>query len=135
MEDHYQNQHASNTRFCILLLFSLSSITNAIAWICFAPIFSLLQKEYGASLSTVNYMSSSYLLMFLPMNLPSVYALDKYGLRTGVCLGIILTTLGLWVKFFINQCFLTVVIGQTICAIANPFLNNAIVKVTRNWFP
>ena len=68
------------------------------------------------------------------MNLPSVYALDKYGLRTGVFLGIILTTLGLWVRCLINQSFLTVIVGQTICAIANPLLFNAPTKVTSSWF-
>jgi hypothetical protein len=58
------------------------------------------------------------MIMFAPLNFPSVFALDKYGLRTGVCLGIILTTFGLWLRCLINQGFWIVMVGQTVCAIA-----------------
>ena len=105
-------------RFCILFLFSLATMMNAVAWICFAPIFSLLQEAYGTRLIAINYLSSSYMIMFAPLNFPSVFVLDKYGLRVGVCLGIILTSFGMWLRCLINQNFYAVLVGQTVCAIA-----------------
>ena len=98
-------------RFLVLFLFSLATMTNAIGWICFAPIFSLLQISYGATLISINYLASSYMIMFVPMNFPSVFALDKYGLKIGVCLGIVLTTVGLWLRCLINESFWMVIVG------------------------
>ncbi len=63
-------------------------------------------------------MSYSYMIMFVPVNFPSVAALDKWGLRFGVSFGIILTTLGLWLRCMINIDFWFAIIGQTILAIA-----------------
>ena len=85
-------------------------------------------------LLTVNYLSMSFMMFFLPFNFPAVIALDRYGLRVGVLVGIIGTTLGLWIRCFIEKSFWSVIIGQTIIAFAQPCLYNAPAKVTTNWF-
>ena len=69
------------------------------------------------------------------MNFPSVLALDKYGLRVGVLIGIFGTTAGLWLRCLIQQSFWFVIAGQTVVAFAQPFLYNAPALVTSNWFP
>eukprot|EP00347_Sterkiella_histriomuscorum_P005469 403356498 len=74
------------------------------------------------------------MIMYLPLNFPSVYALDKLGLRWGVLIGIALTALGLWVRCLINHSFAWVIVGQTILAIAQPFTYNAPAKLSANWF-
>lgn len=107
---------------------------SAIGWICFAPIFNMIQYVYDVNLLTVNYMSLSFAFFFLPMNFPSTYVLDRYGLRVGVMWGITLTVLGLWLRCLVNQSFWWVVAGQTVMAIGQPFLYNAPSKVTGNWF-
>ena len=118
----------------MLFLFSLSTMMSAIAWICQAVLFELLIALYGTSLAAINYLSGSYMIWFAPLILPSISALDKYGLRFGVCLGIGGTAIGMAVKCFVNYGFAWVLIGQTICAIAQPCLYNAPAKVTSNWF-
>ena len=75
------------------------------------------------------------MVMYLPVNQPSVLALDKKGLKFGTCIGILLTTLGLWLKCLVNQGFVYVVVGQTIIAAGQPFLLNACSKLSANWFP
>jgi len=40
----------------------------------------------------------SYMLLFTPFNYLSVIALDKYGLRIGVIIGILLSCIGLWIR-------------------------------------
>ena len=66
----------------------------------------------------VNYMSLIYLIMFVPVNFPSVAVLEKYGLRVGLIIGIGLTIVGLWLRCLINTSFIFVIIGQTVLAIA-----------------
>ena len=56
-------------------------------------------------------MSQIYMFAYLPLNFPSVFALDKWGLRYGVLIGISLTTLGLWLRSLINYSFTWVIVG------------------------
>ena len=62
-------------------------------------------------------MTLSYLLLFAFANFPSVYMLDKFGLRNGVIVGILLTAVGLWIRCLINTSFLYCIIGQTLMAL------------------
>ncbi|CDW84415.1 major facilitator superfamily protein [Stylonychia lemnae] len=91
-------------------------------------------QEYKVSIFIINYMSQIYMVAYLPMNFPSVFALDKLGLRYGVLIGITLTTLGLWLRVLINESFAWVIVGQTVMAIAQPFTYNAPAKLSANWF-
>ena len=83
----------------------------------------------------VNMMSYSFMVLYLPMNFPCVYIVENYGLRWGVIGGIVSTTLGLWIRCFINQSFFFALLGNTIMAIGQPLLYNSPAKVTTNWFP
>ncbi|CDW72822.1 major facilitator superfamily protein [Stylonychia lemnae] len=74
------------------------------------------------------------MIAYLPVNFPSVYALDKWGSRYGVLIGIFLTTVGLWLRCLINYNFIWAIIGQTVLAIAQPFTFNAPAKISANWF-
>ena len=129
----------------MLTLYSLCTLMNACGWISFATIGNILIKvsyyililikTYGVSLFMVNYMSISYMIVFIPINFPSVVALDKWGLQIGVQIGMILTALGLWFRVLIGQSFLFAMIGQTIMAFGQPFIYNAPTKISANWFP
>ena len=66
----------------------------------------------------INYLSQSFMLLYIPMNQPAVMVLDRpNGLYRGLILGTALTTLGLWIKCLINFSFIYVIVGQTIVAI------------------
>ena len=83
----------------------------------------------------VSLMSYSFLALYLPMNFPSVFVIDKYGLRMGIIFGIVLSTIGLWVRCFVNMNFYTLLVGQILMGIGQPFIFNAPALVTTNWFP
>jgi hypothetical protein len=62
-----------------------------------------LIKTYGVSIFVINYLSQSFMLMYVPMNQPAVIVLDrKNGLYRGLVWGMVLTTLGLWLKCLVN---------------------------------
>jgi len=69
------------------------------------------------------------------VNFPSVYVVDKWGLRIGTIVGIGFTTAGVWLRCFINLNFYTCLAGQIMMGIGQPFLYNAPALVTTNWFP
>jgi FLVCR family feline leukemia virus subgroup C receptor-related protein len=103
----------SRKRYLILFMFSLCTFINGACWISFAPLSSALVKvnifipltiikNYDVSLFIVNYMSFIFMIAFLPVNFPSVIALDNKGLRFGILTGIGLTVLGTWMRCLIN---------------------------------
>ena len=83
----------------------------------------------------VSLMSYSFQALYLPVNFPSVYVVDKYGLRMGTIFGIVLSTVGLWIRCFVNMNFYTLLVGQIFMGVGQPFLCNAPALVTTNWFP
>jgi fucose permease len=91
-------------------------------------------NAYDISATTVNTISLVYMGVYLIMNFPSNYIIDKYGCRVGVVLGIVLTAIGMIIKCFINYSFTICVFGQMIAAIGQPFLTNAPAKVSALWF-
>jgi hypothetical protein len=38
------------------------------------------------------------MIMYVPMNFPSVAVIDIWGLRAGLAIGMTLTTIGFWLK-------------------------------------
>ena len=62
-------------------------------------------------------MSYSFMVLFLPMNFPCVYVIEKFGLRMGIIGGIVSTTVGLWLRCLINQSFWFAMLGQIIMAL------------------
>ncbi len=53
----------------------------------------------------------SFLVTYLPLNFPAVYALDKLGLRSGILIGITLNVVGMWIRCLINVHFTFAVVG------------------------
>ena len=72
--------------------------------------------------------------IFIVVNFPSNYALDKGGLRFGVIFGVFLTVIGMWIKCAVNKSFVYVYVGQIIAAIGQPFLLCAPAKLAAYWY-
>jgi MFS family permease len=88
-----------------------------------------------ASLFNVDFLSISYMLVFLVFCLPASWVLDRWGLGVGVGIGAALTIVGsagkaLWAGSFASQ------IGfQLVLATAQPFLINSATTLAGDWFP
>jgi fucose permease len=93
-----------------------------------------VSNAYEISPTAVNTISLVYMGVYLIINFPSNYIIDKYGCRVGVTLGTLLTFVGMWIKCFVNSSFSICVLGQMIAAIGQPFLTNAPAKVSALWF-
>jgi fucose permease len=72
--------------------------------------------NYKVSIYEINYLSQSFMLAYPFMNQPAVWAIDRISLKFGLSIGIVMTTIGLWLKFLINESFIYVMVGQTIVA-------------------
>jgi fucose permease len=68
-------------------------------------------NAYEISPTEVNTISLVYMGVYLIINFPSNFIIDKYGCRVGVILGTVLTFVGMWIKCFVNKSFSISVVG------------------------
>jgi hypothetical protein len=74
------------------------------------------------------------MLFFVFFNLPASWVLDVKGIRKGLIVGAVLTSIGASFRCLVDTHFSFVVTGQIICAMAQPFVLNAAVKISVRWF-
>lgn len=119
----------------MLLLYCIATALNAMGWTSVPIVADELIVVYP-SLSTleVNMASTLYMIMYIPVNFVANYFIDKYGARTGLLIGCVLTIIGLWLRILINKSFIYVLLGTGLSAVAQPFILNMPSKVSAQWF-
>jgi MFS family permease len=121
-------------RWIVLLLFMFISIMNQMNWITFAPMMNDVAVIYDVSPDLILYLlTASFMIVYVFMNYPATWAIDKYGLKWGTGIGVILTgVFGLLRAFAPN--FTMLAIAQIMIGVGQPFLLNSFTKVAINWF-
>jgi FLVCR family feline leukemia virus subgroup C receptor-related protein len=99
------------------------------------PIASYLAIIYNEDPVVVNLAGLLFTLMHPIFTFPAAFVIDTYGTRIGICIGCILCLLGTVIRLFINETFVSIIIGQIIAGIGRPFILNCQAKVSANWFP
>ena len=129
-------------RFLVLASFCLVNASNAIQWICFAPINSLVQQYFAVDSQKVNALSICFLALYLPGTILAMWIFNRFSLRTGLLVGSWMTAIGGWVRFASGfgdtasgAAYGGLLFGQCISALAQPFFTNVPAMVASRWFP
>jgi len=130
-------------RWLILLVLSLLQCSNAMIWLSYAPIADYTAEYYNTSPDTVNYLSLVYMIASAVFGGISAFILDYMGLRAGLMVGAWLNFVGAGIKFLSafsyvlpHSALLPVAfVGQTLAALAQPYMMFASTKVAALWFP
>ena len=126
---------ASSYRWLVLVLFMLVGMTTQILWITLAPITTEASIIYtNGDTSLILILSLVFMVAYLPMNFPASWCIDKYGLKWGTGIGVIITGVFGFLRMFSID-FTTLLIFQIGCAIGQPFILNSFTKLSANWFP
>jgi MFS family permease len=135
-----ENIKLSKYRWVVLSALMMITIMNQIQWLTHAPIARAAEVYYSghfnpSSFFNIDFLASSYMIFYLIICIPASYFIDTYGIVKGVGLGAILSMTGAVIKAFAGQSYYTVMAGQIILSIAQPFVINAATAVTARWFP
>jgi MFS family permease len=122
-------------RWVILLLFALNGIMTQVIWVSFSAIMPQSQDLYGVNEFAIQIMAVSYMIVYIPMNFPACWAIDKLGLKWGVGVGIILTGAFGLIRGIFARNYTIVLISQIMCAVGQPFVLNSFTKMAVTWFP
>lgn len=130
----------SPRRWIVLVALMAVTLACEAEWLVHAAVARPAAAFYAgqfdsSSLFNIDFLSMSYMLVFLAVCLPASWVLDRWGLGIGVGIGAALTIVGsagkaLWAGSFAAQ------LGfQLVLASAQPFLTNAATTLARDWFP
>lgn len=126
----------SRLRWAVLLLFSSYSLCNAFQWIQYGSINNIFVRFYDVSAFAIDWLSMSYMLIYIPLLFPVAWLLDKRGLRLIALAGSALNAMGAWVKLgsLKPHLFPVTVLGQVICGLAQVFILGMPSRIASVWF-
>ncbi len=122
-------------RWIVLLLFMFVNITLQVLWISFAPVRSLAETFYGVDTLSIDLLALSFMIVYIPFTFLSAWIIDKYGFRIGAGIGALIAGVFGFLRFFAFNDYLLVLIFQIGIGIGQPFILNAVTKLSANWFP
>ncbi|KAG2173262.1 hypothetical protein INT43_004636, partial [Umbelopsis isabellina] len=127
-------------RYFGLLMLVLLNIVTSLNWTVFAPAPQFAADYYSTSLSTINWFANVYLLCYLVSSPISSWVFERYNIKLGIITGACLQLLGAWLRYFsvfvgnAQGKFALAMIGQLLCALAQPFILNAPTPYAATWF-
>lgn len=129
------NSPVSPYRWVVLALFMLPAIATQIQWITFAPIAKDMAALYtGGRTGAIDLLAIVFMLVYIPVSFPASWCIDKFGLKWGTGIGVIILGLAGFLRIFAPD-YTWLLIFQIGCAIGQPFVLNSFTKVAANWFP
>jgi len=122
-------------RWVMLVVFMLVVAANQLLWISFAPITGTAAQFYGVSDLAIGLLSMIFMIVFIIASIPASWVIDTYGIRVGVGIGAVLTGVFGLLRGVFAADYAGVLIAQIGIAIGQPFVLNAVAKVSGRWFP
>ncbi|HNX29448.1 MAG TPA: MFS transporter [Syntrophomonadaceae bacterium] len=132
MEEQYK---VFSYRWIILAATIPIIICTEMFWLTLAPISSLAEQYYGTSSFGISMFTTSYMIMYILFTLPASWVIDRFGFRTSLIIGSLITAVFGLLRSAFAPNFTVVMVCQFIIAIGQPFLLNISTKVPANWFP
>uniref|UniRef100_A0A8D2IS16 Solute carrier family 49 member 3 n=1 Tax=Varanus komodoensis TaxID=61221 RepID=A0A8D2IS16_VARKO len=109
----------------------------------FAPVADQTAKRFHTTMDMVNWLSIVYLVISVPVGFLAVWILDTVGLKCAVLLCAWLNMTGSIIRIFSVLDFLSLgslnfaylLLGQCLCAMAQPLIIFSPTKLAALWFP
>ncbi|HEY9839044.1 MAG: MFS transporter [Candidatus Sericytochromatia bacterium] len=120
-------------RWVVLAVFTVVAGLSQLLWLNFAPLLSMVQKQYGVSEFMASLLLLVFPLIYVFLSVPAGILIDKKGYRYSIGLGAVLMALFATLRIF-DASFWALLIGQIGIAIAQPFVINGISKLVLDWF-
>ena len=67
-----------------LTIFCFACMCNQITWISLQPVAGAIENAYGIGNTLIAFLGITYMIIFLFVNYPANYVIDKGGLRLSV---------------------------------------------------
>jgi MFS family permease len=120
-------------KWLYLILFSLVALVSQMLWLNFGAMGTFLQKNYEIDELMASLPILVFPLFYVLLSVNAGAMIDKKGYKPVVSFGVILMSLGSIVRIFHDN-FYIMLAGQSLIAIAQPYIINGISKLVADWF-
>ncbi|KAG5480673.1 hypothetical protein CUR178_05808 [Leishmania enriettii] len=113
------------SKWVVLVLFCLYSMSNAIQWITYASIATAARAFFNLTTNELNMLSSVYMIVFVVGAYFTCTTFERWGVRLGVLIGCSLNAFGSILKVapgLQKPSYVTLIVPQTFNAIAQLFV-------------
>ncbi len=125
----------SSYRWVVLVVFMFNVAITQILWLTFAPISRDVAAVYTrGNVDYIDFLSVLFMVVMIPLTIPSAWCIDKYGLKWGTGIGVIFLDLCGFLRIF-SPNYTWLLVFTVGCSIGQPFVLNSFTKVASNWFP
>jgi len=123
-------------RWVVLFAYTLVAFSTQLIWLNFSGIAEpQVTGIFNASIDQVGYLAAFWPLVFIPLSLPTGLSVDRWGFRLNVAIGSLILTVFSWLRLTAGLNFGLLLLYQTLAGIGQPFVYNAISKLSGSWFP
>lgn len=118
-------------RWRVITAFALVGAATQLVWLTYAPVTTVAAAHFGVSESAVGWLANMFPLLYVVLAVPAGIALDRW-FRPSLIAGAVLTAIGAALRL-LDGGFAIVLIGQTVVAIAQPLVLNAITGIAGHY--
>ncbi|MGS2805476.1 MFS transporter [Nocardia sp. MW-W600-9] len=118
-------------RWRVIMAFALVGAATQIVWLNYAPVTTVAAHHFGVSESAVGWLANMFPLLYVVLAIPAGILLDRW-FRPALIAGAVLTAIGADLRL-LHDSFAMALLGQTIVAIAQPLVLNAITGVAGHY--
>ncbi|KAG9511124.1 putative MFS-type transporter C09D4.1 [Fragariocoptes setiger] len=132
----FESVQVYRKRYAILALFCAYSMINSFQWIEYSSITSVLSLYYNVDHMSINWTSIVYMIVYIPLIIPTSWLMECIGLRNSIIIGSLGTTIGALIKCFsVHQThFWLTMIGQTVVAVSQLFIISVPPRLAAVWY-
>jgi predicted MFS family arabinose efflux permease len=121
------------TRYSSLLTYSLLVCVAHVLWFNFVPLITLLQEKYLVDESEALLQIAVFPIFYVLLSLHAGTVIDKYGYRNVVLVSAFFMTFFSFGRY-LSDSFYELLFAQSLIAICQPYIINAISKVVSDLF-
>jgi predicted MFS family arabinose efflux permease len=117
-----------SSRWSVIGAFALVGAATQLLWLSFAGVTTVAAEHYHVSETAIGWLAQVFPLLYVVLAIPAGLILDRW-FRAGLAAGAVLTAVGAAVRL-IGDNFGWALAGQTLIAVAQPLVLNAITGIT-----
>lgn len=129
------NLKTTKYRWVVLLVYMYIAALTQLFWLNFAGIDTYMETALRFSAMKVGMLAAVFPFTFLILSIPAGVVSDRKGYKFAVGIGAILTGVFAAVRLFSPYSYLILFVSQFGISLGQPFVLNAITKLSVTWFP
>jgi predicted MFS family arabinose efflux permease len=120
-----------SNRWSVIAAYALVGAGTQVVWLTYAPVTTVAADRFDVSETAVGWLANLFPLLYVLLAIPAGLLLDRW-FRPALAAGALLTAGGAALRL-VDDTFVWALIGQTVGAVAQPLVLNAVTGVTSRY--